>query len=96
MIDLRRLAEFVDPADWSRETEDDGYEHLSYCGDAADNDPTWDITHYGSSYAVEFQIGWYEQIGEADSDDELVTLVRAMAAAYEALSCVLNGGRTHA
>jgi len=67
-------------------------EYLVYYGEHADDDPTLRVY---PSFHVEWELGWYEQAGDAESVEGVVSLIRAMNAASEALNAVLTAEESH-
>lgn len=64
-------------------------------GESADGVPDWTIEDTGGYWTVEREIGWYKQIGEADSLGEVVMIARAMDAAYRAFDAALGAAKRH-
>lgn len=79
----------TDPDDWER---DDFTNHV-YEGELADGEPTWRIVREYGFWSVTREVGWYTQIGEADDDDDLFDLMRAMDAADRALEQSFDDAR---
>jgi len=71
-------------------TGDDFHEHI-YHGEHCDGDPSWRVWRYGpeDGWLIECERGWHEQQGEADSDEEVIQVMRAMVAAGAALQASL-------
>ena len=60
-------------------------------GESADGVPWWTIRPCDyDTFAVKFEIGWYEQEGEAHGEDELIALMNAMLEANKALNVSLR------
>ena len=63
------------------------------CADDGES-PGWRIwSPFEDGYVVRFDAGWYGQEGEADGEDGLIDLMRAMIAASKALDESLRKAR---
>lgn len=81
------LAKWGDADDWTRDGGD-----LVRAGEDADGVPSWRLSYSVCGWHVTRAIGWYEQQGDADADEDVPRLMRAMDAADEALSEALWPG----
>jgi len=78
-----------------REEFDDEWEDLKddvlvYCGEHCDGVATMRIYCLSEDqYQVEWELGWYEQKGEAETEKEVVRILRAMYAAHKTFNNML-------
>lgn len=85
---LKKLEAYTGDDYWETESEEDSF---TYEGEDVDGIPSWRIERLSSSsYFVKFFHGWYQQSGDADSEEEVITLMRAMEKASEALDLYLR------
>ena len=72
----------------------EGEEDEVFCdGEHADGVPSIRVdSSWSSMFIVEWELGWYEQKGDAGTAEGVVLLIRAMNAASRALEKVLSDG----
>ena len=96
---LRRVCPDVDPSEWSlnRGVRGDGRTRLRRVGDeyvielADEHSTTWRVLgHSWGSYTLTLERGWYEQTGDADTDDALGDLAAAFVLCVDYLGMCLD------
>lgn len=82
---LRRVCPDVDPSEWSLM----GDEYVIELAD--EHSTTWRVLgHSWGSYTLTLERGWYEQTGDADTDDALGDLAAAFVMCVDYLGMCLD------